>query len=282
VLLLALDSSTPRVTVALVDVAADASTRVLAEHADDVGNRHGELLAPAIATVLAAVGAKPGDLGAIACGLGPGPFTGLRVGIVTAASLADGLNVPAYGACSLDALALAHRGNGRLLAVTDARRKQVYWALYDEDGRRVDGPEVSAPTEVPGNVDRVVGAGAIQGPAHRRGMRLGCGVLRNRSFQPVTAIQLRWVLVRNQDRALIAQEGFTPKTVLVEGHTHYIDLSIPGESLRRTDFSVISFADATRALQKEDLLEGDYILYVGLNEVRFADESVWKAASLSK
>ena len=128
----------------------------------------------------------------------------------------------------------------------------------------------------------VVGAGAIQGPAHRRGMRLGCGVLRNRSFQPVTAIQLRWVLVRNQDRALIAQEGFTPKTVLVEGHTHYIDLSIPGESLRRTDFSVISFADATRALQKEDLLEGDYILYVGLNEVRFADESVWKAAPLSK
>jgi len=162
VLLLALDSSTPRVTVALVDVAADASIRVLAEHADDAGNRHGELLAPAIARVLADVGAKPGDLGAIACGLGPGPFTGLRVGIVTAASFADGLGVPAYGACSLDALALAHRGAGRLLAVTDARRKQVYWARYDEDGRRVDGPEVSAPTEVPGHVDRVVGAGAIQ------------------------------------------------------------------------------------------------------------------------
>ena len=149
-------------TVALVDVAADASTRVLAEHAGDAGNRHGELLAPAIAHVLAAVDAKPGDLGAITCGVGPGPFTGLRVGIVTAASLADGLGVPAYGVCSHDALAIAHRGVGRLLAVTDARRKQVYWARYDEDGHRVDGPDVSAPADVPGNVDRVVGAGAIQ------------------------------------------------------------------------------------------------------------------------
>jgi tRNA threonylcarbamoyl adenosine modification protein YeaZ len=166
VLLLALDSSTPRVTVALVDVAPDAAVRVLAEHADDAGNRHGELLAPAIARVLATVDAKPQDLGAIACGLGPGPFTGLRVGIVTAASIADGLNVPAYGVCSLDALAIAHRGRGRLLAVTDARRKQVYWARYDENGRRVDGPDVTAPHELAtaqlGTVDRVVGAGAMQ------------------------------------------------------------------------------------------------------------------------
>src|SRR4051794_27668900 len=72
VLLLALDSSTPRVAVALVDIAADRSTSVLAEHADDAGNRHGELLAPAVAQVLATAGAKPADLGAIACGVGPG------------------------------------------------------------------------------------------------------------------------------------------------------------------------------------------------------------------
>lgn len=166
-LVLALDSSTPRVTVALVEVAPDASVEVLAEHADDAGNRHGELLAPAIARVLAAAGATAADLGAVACGLGPGPFTGLRVGIVTAASIADGLGVASYGACSLDAIALAHRGTpGGLLAVTDARRKQVYWARYDAAGRRADGPDVSAADDAAaaanGRVDRVVGAGAIQ------------------------------------------------------------------------------------------------------------------------
>lgn len=161
-LLLALDSSTPRVTVALADVRTDASLDLLAEHADDAGNRHGELLAPAIDGVLAAAGVKPHDLGAIACGLGPGPFTGLRVGIVTAASMADGLGTPAYGVCSLDALAAAHDGAGSLLAVTDARRRQVYWARYVA-GVRVEGPEVSAPADLAvGHVDRIVGAGAIQ------------------------------------------------------------------------------------------------------------------------
>lgn len=165
-LLLALDSSTPRVTVALVELAADASMRVVAEHADDAANRHGELLAPAISGVLAAAGAKPADLGAIACGVGPGPFTGLRVGIVTAASIADGLELPAYGVCSLDAVAAAHQDGGRLLVVTDARRKQVYWAAYGEDRRRVAGPDVSAPddlaTAMRDRADRVVGTGAIQ------------------------------------------------------------------------------------------------------------------------
>ena len=161
-LLLALDSSTPRVTVALVEVSTDSSTQLLAEHTDDAGNRHGELLAPAIGAVLASAGTKPHDLAAIACGVGPGPFTGLRVGIVTAASIADGLRLPAYGVCSLDALAAAHPGAGRLLAVTDARRKQVYWARY-ENGVRLDGPDVSAPADLAtAPVGRVVGTGAVQ------------------------------------------------------------------------------------------------------------------------
>jgi tRNA threonylcarbamoyl adenosine modification protein YeaZ len=166
VLVLALDSSTPRVTVALADIGSDESAELLAEHADDAANRHGEALAPAIQRVLANANAEPRDLGAIACGIGPGPFTGLRVGIVTAASLADGLRIPAYGVCSLDALAAAHHRDDRLLAVTDARRKQVYWARYDDAGRRVDGPEVSLPSDLAGamagHVDRVAGIGAVQ------------------------------------------------------------------------------------------------------------------------
>jgi hypothetical protein len=127
----------------------------------------------------------------------------------------------------------------------------------------------------------VVGVGAIQGPANRRGMRLGCGVLRNRSLQPVRSIQLRWILANAQDRAVIAQRGHSPQTIIQQGHTQYIELSISPESLGRTDFSVISFAEVTHALQKEGILNGDYHLYVGVNEVLFVDGTSWRAASLS-
>jgi hypothetical protein len=123
----------------------------------------------------------------------------------------------------------------------------------------------------------VAGVGAIQGPANRRGMRLGCGVLRNRSQKLVTAVQLRWILVRNQDRSLIAQKGYSPDTVLLEGHTPPIELSIPKDSLRRTDFSIISFAEVTKDLAREGILTGDYFLFVGVYEVRFEDGSVWNA-----
>lgn len=123
----------------------------------------------------------------------------------------------------------------------------------------------------------VVGAGAIQGPANRRGMRLGCGVLRNRSQKSVAAVQLRWILVRNQDRSVIAQKGYTPETVLREGYTPSIDLSIPKESLRRTDFSIISFAAVTKELAKEGILSGDYFLFIGVYEVLFEDGSIWHA-----
>ncbi len=76
---------------------------------------------------------------AIVCGTGPGPFTGLRVGMVTAAALGHALNRPVHGVCTLDAI--AHDARPRpLLVVTDARRREVYWAAYDADGHRVRGP----------------------------------------------------------------------------------------------------------------------------------------------
>jgi len=126
----------------------------------------------------------------------------------------------------------------------------------------------------------VVGVGAIQGPADRRGMRLGCGVLRNRSQKSVTAVQLRWILVRNQDHSAIGQRGYTPDTVLLEGHTPTVELNIPKESLRRTDFSIISFAAVTLGLTKDGILSGDYFLFVGVHEVRFEDGSVWNGGSV--
>ena len=79
----------------------------------------------------------------VAVGTGPGPFTGLRVGIVTAAGLADARGLPVVGVCSLDAV-----GSGARTVVTDARRKEVYWAAYDAAGARVEGPAVVRPEEL--------------------------------------------------------------------------------------------------------------------------------------
>lgn len=148
---LVLDTSTPAVTAALVAVDAGVPA-VLAERVVVDGRRHGELLAVGLREVLT----EPVD--AVVVGVGPGPFTGLRVGIVTAAAFAAARGVPALGVCSLDGLAGPSTG-----VVTDARRREVYWARYDATGARVDGPHVGAPAVAAAGlagVDRVVGAGA--------------------------------------------------------------------------------------------------------------------------
>jgi tRNA threonylcarbamoyl adenosine modification protein YeaZ len=153
VLVLGLDTSTPAVSVALVDVAKGT----MAESVVVDARRHGELLAEGIRAVLHDAAVDRRDLGAIAVGLGPGPFTGLRVGVVTAATLSDALGIPAYGTCSLDGL-----GSGARVAMTDARRREVFWARYDEAGARVDGPHVAKPADLVGELSGVpiVGAGA--------------------------------------------------------------------------------------------------------------------------
>ncbi len=154
-LVLAIDTSSPAVTAAVASVGD--GVRVLAQSAKVDARAHGELLAPSVAQCLAGAGATPKDLRAIVAGVGPGPFTGLRVGLVTAASMADSLGIPAYGVCSLDAIAGAVDA-ASLLVATDARRREVYWARY-VDGVRVAGPDVSKPADV-STVDSQAMAGA--------------------------------------------------------------------------------------------------------------------------
>ena len=159
-LVLGFDTSTPTVTVALYDGAS-----VLAAAERPEGQRHAELLAPAIAAVLAETGATPGDLTHVAVGVGPGPFTGLRVGLMTARAMTHALSIPLLGVVSHDALAAA-AGDGPLVVVTDARRKEVYWSSYDDDLQRVAGPGVERPVALAerlrgsGFEGRLVGAGA--------------------------------------------------------------------------------------------------------------------------
>lgn len=158
-LVLALDTSTPASTAALVEVTA-GGLKGIAERRTVDPRAHGERLAPEIVAVLAEAGVRPGDLAAIVAGTGPGPFTGLRVGLVTAASMAQALAIPAYGVCSLDGLGRA-AGPGRVLVATDARRREVYFATY-RDGARTGGPDVGKPADVSGDFDRVVGEGGLK------------------------------------------------------------------------------------------------------------------------
>jgi tRNA threonylcarbamoyl adenosine modification protein YeaZ len=145
VLVLALDTATPTLVAGLADWSQHGVTEVLAERAVPSGTRHAELLTPAITSVLDDAGLTMGDIDAVVTGLGPGPFTGLRVGVVTAAALADARGLPVIGVCSLDAI-----GSGARTVVTDARRKEIYWATYDEDGTRIDGPAVVRPEQLGG------------------------------------------------------------------------------------------------------------------------------------
>ena len=158
-LLLAVDTSTPATSAAVSSVDG-----LLASVQHIAANRHGELLAPAVVEVLHASGVALQDLDAVACGVGPGPFTGLRVGVATARSLGHALGIPVHGVCSLDALAYAHP-RGAVVVATDARRREVYWARY-VDGVRVSGPAVATPADVVAELrdqafgGRLVGAGA--------------------------------------------------------------------------------------------------------------------------
>jgi tRNA threonylcarbamoyl adenosine modification protein YeaZ len=165
VLVLALDTATSAVTAGLLRLPAAGCPEVLAERVAVNARAHGELLMPSVCEVMASAGASLGDLEAVVCGAGPGPFTGLRVGMVTAAALGDGLGIAVYPVCSLDAIAYRAGAGCPLLVVTDARRREVYWARYDATGARVDGPHVDRPADLPlAEVSRVVGAGVPELP----------------------------------------------------------------------------------------------------------------------
>ena len=149
-LLLAFDTATPAITVAVHD-----GSGVVAEASGEGSMAHGELLAPAVRTALDEAGAAMSDLTDVAVGVGPGPFTGLRVGVVTALTLGSTLGIATHGVCSLDVLAadLAQQGgvSEEFLVATDARRKEVYWAHYRATGERaerLDGPHVSYPVDL--------------------------------------------------------------------------------------------------------------------------------------
>ncbi len=148
-----MDTATPAVTVALHD-----GRSVVAQSSEVDPRRHGELLLPAVHRVLAEAGLGPGALTGVVVGVGPGPYTGLRVGLVTAATFASALGVPVHGLCTLDGLAYASGIDGPFVVATDARRKEVYWARYDDRRTRATEPSVDRPADI---AERVAGLPAV-------------------------------------------------------------------------------------------------------------------------
>ncbi|MGY1437494.1 tRNA (adenosine(37)-N6)-threonylcarbamoyltransferase complex dimerization subunit type 1 TsaB [Streptomyces reniochalinae] len=169
-LMLALDTATPAVTVALHD--ADGDRTLAAAHQVDA-RRHGELLLPCVERVLQEAGRKLAEVTDLVVGVGPGPYTGLRVGLVTAEAFAAALGQRVHGVCTLDGLAYASGLDEPFVVATDARRKEVYWARYDDARTRVGGPAVDRPTEIEEQVAEVpsVGAGAVLYDSVFRGVR---------------------------------------------------------------------------------------------------------------
>ncbi|MFE4858205.1 tRNA (adenosine(37)-N6)-threonylcarbamoyltransferase complex dimerization subunit type 1 TsaB [Streptomyces sp. NPDC056670] len=200
-LLLAVDTATPAVTVALHD-----GTSVVAESRQVDARRHGELLLPAVDRVLAEAGLALDAVTDLVVGVGPGPYTGLRVGLVTAATFGSVLGVPVHGLCTLDGLAYASGIEEPFVVATDARRKEVYWARYDDFRTRAGEPGVDRPGDIAEQLSGlpVVGQGAVlypeafpeaRGPEHQSAGALAAlaaeKLAAGSEFLPPTPLYLR-------------------------------------------------------------------------------------------
>jgi len=167
VIVLGIETATPQVGCAL-----GGHEGVLASFHAARGRRHAETLTPAIAFMCEQADIELKEVGAIAVDVGPGLFTGLRVGVATGKALAQALRVPMIGLSSLDLLAYPQRGTRRLIAaVIDARRGEVFAAFYRKGPggvQRVSEPMVARPEEVAADIEArgeeclLVGDGAVR------------------------------------------------------------------------------------------------------------------------
>lgn len=180
-LVLALDTATPAITAGLVGVCPDGEIRTLAERITMGAKGHAEALTPNIKALLAEAATTTAQLTALVVGCGPGPFTGLRVGMATAAAMGLALDVPVYPVCTLDAIGAGT--TGAVLVVTDARRREVYWAGYRE-GVRVTGPHVGPAAKIP-----LDGFSAVAGSPDHTGL-FGLPMLERHYPTPANLVQL--------------------------------------------------------------------------------------------
>ena len=190
---LALDTATPAVVAGVLRRGAGGAISTLGERIAVDARAHAELLTPNVVAAVAEAGLRMGELTAVVVGCGPGPFTGLRVGMATAAAYGHALGIPVHGVCTLDAIAVGTDGD--VLVITDARRREVYWARY-RDAVRVDGPNVSSPADVPNAEHRIELAHPTPAGLVEAVTRWGC--------EPAAVVPL---YLRRPDAKTLAERG---------------------------------------------------------------------------
>jgi tRNA threonylcarbamoyl adenosine modification protein YeaZ len=140
-------------TATVVNVGVAGGDEVLATATVDDPRAHVERLIPLVRQCMTESQRRLSDVEHLVVGMGPGPFTGLRVGIATAQILSTALGIRLHGVCSLDVIAAQYVADftpaDDFAVVTDARRREVYWARYAASGVRVSGPDVGPAEKVP-------------------------------------------------------------------------------------------------------------------------------------
>ena len=204
---LAIDTASAWSTVAVVDgdvIMAET------EHRDARG--HAEVLATLVSHVLASAGQPRIDV--VACGVGPGPYTGLRIGVTTAQVLGLAWQAQVVGMCSLDVIAAdalsggpeARRSGGGFVVATDARRGEVYWAVYGPTGERLSGPFVGRQAEAQADTGAMPWLGEQDGARQVRAGTLGTLVNRLLDRGEVPGDPVRALSAHGTDDGLMAGE----------------------------------------------------------------------------
>jgi tRNA threonylcarbamoyl adenosine modification protein YeaZ len=189
--LLAIDTSAGT-SVAIVD---PSTGEIVTERSTADTMRHAEVVGTLLSEVLSAADVRPAQLDGVVVGMGPGPFTGLRVGIAAARTFALGAGLPLLPMVSADAVArqqIVDGASDRVLVVTDARRKEVFWSLYElsaTDAVRIDGPGLAKPLSLPHDDARRVDAAEIS--AGQLALAAAGLMARGLSLAPDEALYLR-------------------------------------------------------------------------------------------
>jgi tRNA threonylcarbamoyladenosine biosynthesis protein TsaB len=269
-LVLAIDTATPAVTAGLVCRHGD-QLDLLAERVSMDARAHAERITPNVLGALADAGLTMADLATVVVGCGPGPFTGLRVGMATAAAYGHALDIPVRGVCSLDAI--GGQTTGETLVVTDARRREIYWARY-RDGVRIEGPAVNAPADVDAGSARAVAGSpehaALFGLPRREPLYPTptglVAAVTGWSQQPAVLVPL---YLRRPDAKTLAERGFSSgreglrrsRAVGVSGDDAGGDRTgvgvpplVSDRGVQNITFDVLTVADADRCARLEALL----------------------------
>ncbi len=147
-LVLGIETATSMGSVALVS-SSNTGTKILGDINFEHGNIHGREIAPAIAKICSESGITPKEIDLIACDLGPGSYTGLRVGLAHAKAISYSLQKPLIGLCSLDVMARKafDHGNGVYCPMIDAKWGEVYFAIYSPE-KMIHPPDHAEPERI--------------------------------------------------------------------------------------------------------------------------------------